>query len=163
MGPGSGETIGLMLVQLGGEVGLVRREESMDVEHIPSLWRMDPTDPHVPAIFRDALRPLPERFEHRPIAHVSRVRERDEVAPRRGVRQEAVCPFPHRHDALFGRRQGWTPISRWGRITGKERMHIRGASGDRVLWPAKNLRETSVYTCRHTLRYLNDPARTNRN
>lgn len=151
------------LVKLGGEVGLVRREESMDVEHIPSLWRMDPTDPHVPATFGEAARPLPERSEHRPIAHVSRVRERDEVAPRRDVRHVSVRLLAYPHHALLGRRQGWTPIPRWGRITGKERMHDRGASGDRVLWPAKNLRETSVYTCRHTLRYLNDPARTNRN
>lgn len=135
----------MQLVQLGGEVGLVRCEESMDVEHVPSLWRVDPTDPHVPATFGDVPRPVPERSEHRPIAHISRVRERDEVAPRRDVRQEAVCLLAYPHDAILCRRQGWTPIPRWGRITGKERMHGWGASGDRVPWPAKNLREFSVY------------------
>lgn len=114
------------LLQLGGEVGLVRRDQGVNVEHITSLRRVDPTDPHMPATFGEVPRPIPERSEHRPIAHVSRVRERDEVAPRRYVRHVSVRLLAYPHHALLGRRQGWTPIPWWGRITGQERMHTRG-------------------------------------
>lgn len=107
MGPGSGETIGLMLGQLGGEVGLVQRDQGMDVQHVPRLRGVDPPEPEMAPVDvpRDPSRPVPKREEYRPIAHVPRVRQGHVVAPRRDRGQVAVRLLAYPHNAFLGWRQ----------------------------------------------------------
>ena len=90
-------------VELHG-FGLVRCDQGVNVQHVPGLRRVHPTDPQVRAVgvTSELTSPLEKRAKDRRIARVACVRQRREVGPPRRFRQVPLCLFSERDNALLG-------------------------------------------------------------